>query len=339
MTANMTANLPWVESPFFYKILEEKKITPEQRAMAIEYHEKGYVVLKNFFDKSFIDKVRADTEAIGFSGKKIATFQNAIRVQDIWNVSEPVKNLAADPRALEILQFLYDREPIPFQTLNFKAGTQQRAHSDTIHFSSLPARFMCGIWVPLEDTNENNGPIFYYPGSHKTPEYNFTHVNKGLNDPSYDNYKEYEDFMENLMEVSGFKKEHFHAEKGDALIWSSNLIHGGSEIKDKSTTRWSQVTHYFFSDTIYYTPMMSNMVTGNLYARKELVNIKTGKLVPQTYNGDPVQFIQTDYQNHNLVVTEKDSKEKNYAGIGETPKGLVARAKRKLRHIVLKVLK
>lgn len=311
----MTGNLPWVESPFFYQLLEKKNLTEEQRAMAIEYHEKGYIVLKNFFDKSFIDQVKKETEEVGFSGKKIATFQNEVRVQDIWNLSEAVKKLACDSRVLKILEFLYEREPIPFQTLNFKVGTQQRAHSDTIHFSSLPARYMCGVWVPLENITENNGPIFYYPGSHKTPEYNFTHVTPGLKDPSYDNYKEYEDFIENLMSVSGFKKEHFMAEKGDALVWSSNLIHGGSGIKDKSTTRWSQVTHYFFADTIYYTPMMSNMVTGNLYARKELVDIKTGKKVKQTYNGDAVHFTQTDEDYHSLILGQKDLKEKKYLGI------------------------
>ncbi|HVD99720.1 MAG TPA: phytanoyl-CoA dioxygenase family protein [Cytophagaceae bacterium] len=329
----MTANLPWVESPFFYQLLEKKKnLTEEQRAMAIEYHERGYIVLKNFFDKSFIDEVRKQVQEEGFGGKKLKTFQNDVRVQDLWTVSPLVQKLASDERALKILEFLYEREPIPFQTLNFKVGTQQRAHSDTIHFSSLPARYMCGIWVPLEDVTENNGPLFYYPGSHKTPEYNFTHVNHNLADPSYDNYGEYETFMENLMEVSGYKKEYFLAKKGDALVWSSNIIHGGSGIKEKGTTRWSQVTHYFFKDTIYYTPMMSNMVTGNLYARKELIDIKTGKLVEQTYNGDPVKFIQTDFENHNLVLGEKDMKEKNYTGVNS--RSIIDRVKGKLKKML-----
>ena len=70
---------------------------------------------------------------------------------------------------------LYDREVVPFQTLNFLRGTQQMAHSDTIHFSSLPAKFMAGVWIALEDVTHENGPLFYYPGSHKMPEYNFNH--------------------------------------------------------------------------------------------------------------------------------------------------------------------
>ena len=95
------------------------------------------------------------------------------RCQDLWDYSEPVRQFSCKENIISILETLYDRETIPFQTLNFKFGSQQRAHSDTIHFSSLPARFMCGVWVALEDINEENGPLFYYPGSHKTKEFNF----------------------------------------------------------------------------------------------------------------------------------------------------------------------
>ena len=45
--------------------------------------------------------------------------------------------------------------------------------------------------------------------------------------------------------------------KGQALIWSANLLHGGSPAKDPNRTRKSQVTHFFFEGTRYYTPLMS----------------------------------------------------------------------------------
>ncbi len=45
--------------------------------------------------------------------------------------------------------------------------------------------------------------------------------------------------------------------KGHALIWHANLLHGGSQQKDPRRTRHSQVTHYFFEDCKYYTPMHS----------------------------------------------------------------------------------
>jgi hypothetical protein len=35
------------------------------------------------------------------------------------------------------------------------------------------------------------------------------------------------------------------------------LLHGGAPQKDLSRTRHSQVTHYYFADCKYYTPMNS----------------------------------------------------------------------------------
>ena len=46
--------------------------------------------------------------------------------------------------------------------------------------------------------------------------------------------------------------------KGQAIIWASNLLHGGEQVKDINSTRHSQVTHYFFESEYYYTPLMSH---------------------------------------------------------------------------------
>jgi ectoine hydroxylase-related dioxygenase (phytanoyl-CoA dioxygenase family) len=227
------------------------------------------------------------------------------RVQDLWSHAESVKALASHPKVLEVLQMLYDKEPIPFQTLNFRVGSQQRAHSDTIHFSSIPARFMCGVWVALEDITPDNGAVFYYPGSHRMPEYNFSHFKSSVEATSYDDYTSYEDFMEKVMEHAGIEKMPFYAKKGDALIWSSNIIHGGSKVNDPNSTRYSQVTHYYFKDCVYYTPMLSNMVTNELYIRDGLVNIGTGEKVKMTFNGSGISYVKSS--GHRFILTQPEN--------------------------------
>ncbi len=287
-------NLPWVESPFFSDIIKTKNIPEEDKKLASEYYENGFIVLSNIFTNELIDQIKSEMNDKGFNENfPIQTFRNNIRIQDLWQYSDSVKELACHPKIMDTLKMLYEREPVPFQTLNFKVGTQQKAHSDTLHFSSLPARYMCGVWVALEDITEDNGPLFYYPGSHRNPEYNFSDFKNTTEDTSYENYPEYETFMEDLMEKSSYKKKKFLAKKGDALIWSSNIIHGGSPVEDPQSTRYSQVTHYYFENCIYYTPMLSNMVTKELFIRRNLVDIKTGQIAEQNFNGNNAQLVRT----------------------------------------------
>ncbi len=288
-------NLPWVESPFFNEILKNKNLSEADQKIALEYHTNGFVVIPNLFAESLIDDVKAEMDNKGFNFDfPVSTHRDKVRIQDLWMYSESVKQVASHPKVLATLEMLYDREPIPFQTLNFKVGTQQRAHSDTIHFSSIPARFMCGVWVALEDITPENGAVFYYAKSHKMPEYNFAHFKKEPNDTSYSEYNDYESFIESIMNVSDFEKKHFYAKKGDALIWSSNIIHGGSKVENLSSTRYSQVTHYYFQDCLYYTPMLSNMVTNELHLRNDFIDIKSGKTVEPSFNGHRINHINTD---------------------------------------------
>lgn len=296
------ANLPWVESPFFEDELKSKNLPEDKRKLVESYHRDGYVVFSGLLPETLIDEVRKEAEQKAFNPAfEITTKRDTTRVQDFWAVSEPTRQLAVHPEVLSILELLYGRQAVPFQTLNFRVGTQQRTHSDTIHFSSLPARFMCGVWVALEDITEENGPVFYCPGSHRQPEYDFSQIRNSPATTTYDNYTEYEDFIEGIVEANGFEKKKFLAKKGDVLIWSSNILHGGSPVTKEGSTRWSQVTHYFFEDCYYYTPMLSNMITREYFLRGSLVNIKTGEQVQQSYNGTKLKTIKTAPQLYMLV--------------------------------------
>lgn len=81
------------------------------------------------------------------------------RFTDAWRRSENVRRIALAPVTLRVLRDLYRREPRPFQTLNFRFGTQQLAHSDAVHFNTEPRGLMCGVWVALEDVDMDNGPL------------------------------------------------------------------------------------------------------------------------------------------------------------------------------------
>jgi ectoine hydroxylase-related dioxygenase (phytanoyl-CoA dioxygenase family) len=281
-------NTPWTESPFFSEELATRNLSDAEKQLCREFSENGFVILRGLLSTADADALVA--RLAPHFPEEIDLQVN--RNQDLWEKETLVKNLACNTRVLDALRLLYGKEPMPFQTLNFKYGSQQRAHSDSIHFSSIPERFMCGVWVALEDTHTDNGPLFYYPKSHTEKQYTYFDIgipedNPGSGDglqkgDGYLNYAQYEDFIEKFVTTRQFEKQELHIQKGDALIWASNLIHGGKMVLQKDQTRWSQVTHYYFEDCMYYTPMWSNPEIGELFLRNPR-NILTGKEVPSTF--------------------------------------------------------
>ncbi len=225
--------------------------------LAARFEAEGYVVVDSGIEPAVLDGAVADVE------RMFATLpRDERRVQDAWKTSENVRRIALEPSLLATLAELYRRTPRAFQTLNFRVGSEQRPHADTIHFDSVPPGYMCGVWVALEDIDEDNGPLVYYPGSHRLPPISFADL--GL--PPYKRYyPRYEDAVERSVEdrvgeqLEGVALAPRYAtlRKGQALVWSANLIHGGAPQRDPGRTRHSQVTHYFFEGFRYRTPMRS----------------------------------------------------------------------------------
>ncbi|MFC3094034.1 phytanoyl-CoA dioxygenase [Alteromonas sediminis] len=231
--------------------LKHDSLTAEQ---VESFNQNGFLIIDIGLDDATIDSAISDMEIAIEEERDGRALWPGIRIQDGWKHSDAIKNIALNASAFDALAQLFARTPLAFQTLNFPVGTQQKAHSDTIHFNSMPSGFMAGVWVALEDVSLDNGALVYYPGSHKWPEYNMQDVGMGI---GYDNYKHYESFIEARIAESNISPFYAELKKGQALIWHANLVHGGSKPRMANKTRFSQVTHYYFKGCKYYTPMNS----------------------------------------------------------------------------------
>ena len=234
--------------PRYYKV-----DSPLTVAQVEQFRSRGYVVLDLNLDDEQLQAIVDGVEPL-YPADRLQNPTAPARVQDAWKQVDEVRKLAIAPTVLGALEQLFGRVALPFQTLNFPIGTRQRTHSDTVHFDSRPAGFMAGVWVALEDIDLDNGPLQYYPGSHKLPVY--TLQDFGLA-PGYENYPGYETHIHDLVVAEGLAAEYGCIERGQALIWHSNLLHGGAAQRDLSRSRHSQVTHYYFEGCDYLTPLLS----------------------------------------------------------------------------------
>ncbi len=228
------------------------------RAQVRSFHERGFLVFDPGIKQPDIDAIIKRTcelyEPSEISSQGQGGYKHGTRLTDVHYGIAAARRIATAPKVLRGLKQLFGRTALPFQTLNFPTGTEQMAHSDTIHFNSMPSGYMAGVWVALEDIDEDNGPLVYYPGSHKLPEYRMQDF--GLRS-SYDDYWLYEQGIERLVQKHDLQPEYGLIKKGQAIIWHANLLHGGAAQRDNSRSRHSQVTHYFFEGCRYYTPMNS----------------------------------------------------------------------------------
>ena len=209
------------------------------------FGEDGYAVIKKFFSEEVVDGINSEIDSMLASGEVSYKYQN--KIMFAIHKSELIRNMGADVVLMKVLDFLQKEKTSLFQSINFKTGSNQRTHSDAIHMSTFPRGKMIAVWVALEDMSLENGPLHYYPGSHRLPYV----MNEDFGNKSTrwwlgpKEYSDYEDKIEGVIADNNLEKEVFVAKKGDVLIWHANILHGGEQVLDTDSTRKSVVFHYY----------------------------------------------------------------------------------------------
>ena len=228
-----------------------RALPPAGQASLLGFEENGFAVLPGFFSAETVDGINQELE------KLIATKQISLRYRNkfMFAFRQSARIREAGEGALRTLvAALLGHETTLFQSINFLTGSEQHTHSDSIHMSTFPLGGLAAAWVALEDITPTNGPLHYYPGSHKLPYYlNADYQNEGTawligEKP----YTEYEVYIHQKIADAGISKQVFLAQKGDVFIWHANLMHGGEPQLDKTMTRKSMVFHYFSRAHICY---------------------------------------------------------------------------------------
>lgn len=239
-------------------------LTTEQQQ---QWQDNGYLLLKNFYSVERIDQINQlvdhlwknrrtldanyvidvfvesdDERRMYFCDAPNAARNQPYKLNDLYLCSDEVRELIAGERIAPILGELLADFPMVCNSLNFEFGSQQEYHFDTFYMPSPTPNKMVASWIALENSTDLNGPLSYYPGSHKIPPYHFSN---GTTLIVPEEMPEFHKYIDQHIRQMNLQPETLLASKGDVLIWHSQLFHGGNEILDKSKTRKSLVTHYF----------------------------------------------------------------------------------------------
>lgn len=255
-------DLPIPHSPWLDTLKDKENIlqhpvfqqfSADLQQSILDFPQKGYLIWKNAITPQQADAINAEMEQKLHSGDADFNYTGK-KVMMAHRVSPAANQAFKSPQLLHLLEFLLGRNVLPFQTIYFREGSRQKAHSDAIHMSTFPEGYLIAAWIALEDIDQNAGPLFYYPGSHRSP-YASNHqflekqhpllLGKNVN-------ATYEQWVEKNIRENHWHAETFLAKKGDILIWHANLLHGGSPVLDAQLTRKSLVAHYYADGVICY---------------------------------------------------------------------------------------
>jgi phytanoyl-CoA hydroxylase len=256
----------WTDLSNAEDIIEGKRllgwITDEEAGLLNDWVRDGFVVLKGAVPARHIDALDDDVERVwaGTSPSRpfVEYWENAertvraaaleyrernVKLLDLHAHFEAARRVAFAPAILRFLTLLFERPALAFQSLYFRWGSAQDIHQDTAFVKVSSPMELVASWVALEDVQPDSGELEYYVGSHRLADFLFDGHSKWMPLKS----GEYEAFIQSLharSQARGLKRETFRPAKGDALIWSADLAHGGRKDAVAGRTRKSLVTHY-----------------------------------------------------------------------------------------------
>jgi len=226
--------------------------------------DKGFVVLKGAVPLGWLDALQQDFDAVWLDGHPqawvdvIENGRSTVRrlrigdldrtdilakLLDLHEYLETARIVTFAPAIQKFLEMVFDRPPMAFQSLSFNKGSRQPIHQDTAFVRvSSPMEFAAS-WIALEDVQPETGELIYYEGSHRFPEYLYEGKYKWFPPGNTEVGQHYNQIAE-CAAAQEIVASRFLPKRGDALIWSADLAHGGSEYTNEAVTRKSLVTHY-----------------------------------------------------------------------------------------------
>jgi hypothetical protein len=233
----------------------------------------GYVIIPRAIEDSLCNEYLAELDHIWakdderfkvfHAGKYIpmkANLRYESKLLDAYVYSNTARQLLLHHSITRFLNLAFGkRSPLLMQSLGFEKGLEGGLHQDTGYVVVHPPLELAACWIALEDIQPGSGELQYYEGSHRIKDFIFSNQFKYYN-PVRDGQEQGAKWLSYVEEESkrlGLQLKTFLPKKGDVLIWSADLVHGGSPVQNKEVTRRSLVGHFCPTDATphYYNDL------------------------------------------------------------------------------------
>ena len=218
-------------------------LTPEH---GTSFDEQGYIVLTDVlspqtvraYEPEITSKVfELNTQHLPVGERLTAAQRAALQVMNVWQESELVREFVFSPRLARLAAELLgvDAVRIYHDQAIYKepGGGITPWHADQYYWP-LQSDRTCSIWIPLQDTPEEMGPVIYIDGSHKWPD---TESMRHFNSQDLDALE-----AQLMGEGSDSKRRVIALKKGQMSFHHSRMIHG-SDVNRGSFPRTSIALH------------------------------------------------------------------------------------------------
>ena len=165
---------PWLDRDNWSEQI--KALPAEQVAICRQWAETGYVILPKLIPESLLDTAWQAYEQSVQRGVITLAPESAGEGDRLpgrfLNPHKRVRPFCREAKYLELirwLQRLLGRPTKLLQTIASHKGSQQAAHSDSIHMTTYPLGYLAAAWIAFEDIGTDSGPLEVYPGSHRLP--------------------------------------------------------------------------------------------------------------------------------------------------------------------------
>ncbi|HMX41471.1 MAG TPA: phytanoyl-CoA dioxygenase, partial [Saprospiraceae bacterium] len=130
-------DIPWLDQPDAALRLERHpqfaSFEPAVQEQMKCFVREGYMILRGLVGQDETDALNAQVEEMLHSGQARYNYTGR-KIFNLWERSDLAdREFFRRPELLRILSFLLGKTVIPFQSMNFTMGSEQRAHSDLIH--------------------------------------------------------------------------------------------------------------------------------------------------------------------------------------------------------------